>query len=252
MSHKTGLAPLNNSVRRLGLNQTTPATGPAGSVSDLLFSEDGKKLLASVKGSPPTLGEYTPNAYHDAIFVQSAHCHLRRLRSSVGCCRRWLPLEGFHSFICDCRSTGKLTHVINALPSTICLMMPYYQPFGMALIPGKNALLATDPAVGATTFSLSLGSAVMNSSSVTSNSTTTGNSTSTSLTKAIPISGQGAVCWAAFSKKTGSFFLTDIATSLVTEVTVDDNLQGKVVKQYAQTPKSGTIDDAIGTIGGKE
>lgn len=121
----------------------------------------------------------------------------------------------------------------------------------MALIPGQNALVATDPAIGATTFSLSLGSSIFNASSVLTNSTT-GNSTSTSTTKAIPINGQGAVCWVARSKKTGSFFVTDIKTSKVTELSVDNNLQGKVVKQYDTTPNSGTIDNAIGTIGGNE
>lgn len=40
----------------LNLNQTTPATGPAGSVSHIVFSEDNKQLIASVKGVPPTPG----------------------------------------------------------------------------------------------------------------------------------------------------------------------------------------------------
>lgn len=56
MSNLKGLTPLNNTVRALNINQTTPATGPAGTVSDILFSEDGKQLLVSVKGSPPTPG----------------------------------------------------------------------------------------------------------------------------------------------------------------------------------------------------
>lgn len=53
---KTGLQPMNNTVRSLGLNQTTPPAGPAGTVSDILFTEDGKTLLVSVKGAPPTPG----------------------------------------------------------------------------------------------------------------------------------------------------------------------------------------------------
>lgn len=55
-NHTSGLSLLNNTVRSLDLNQTTPATGPAGSVSDVLFSEDGKRLLVSVKGAPPVQG----------------------------------------------------------------------------------------------------------------------------------------------------------------------------------------------------
>lgn len=56
LNGKAGLKPIPNTVRSLGINQTTPATGPAGSVSDVLFSEDGKQLLASVKGIPPVPG----------------------------------------------------------------------------------------------------------------------------------------------------------------------------------------------------
>jgi WD40 repeat protein len=51
-----GLQPIKNSLRPLFLNQTTPPTGPAGTVSDVLFSEDGKQLLVSIKGSPPVPG----------------------------------------------------------------------------------------------------------------------------------------------------------------------------------------------------
>lgn len=53
---KLGLLPISNSFRELGINQTTPATGPAGTVSHLLFNIDGSKLVASVKGAPPNPG----------------------------------------------------------------------------------------------------------------------------------------------------------------------------------------------------
>ncbi|KAJ7274381.1 hypothetical protein B0H12DRAFT_1007067 [Mycena haematopus] len=51
-----GLVPIENTVRSLKLNQTTPATGPAGSVSHVIFNEDNTQLIASVKGVPPTPG----------------------------------------------------------------------------------------------------------------------------------------------------------------------------------------------------
>jgi hypothetical protein len=51
-----GLIPIANTVRSLNLNQTTPATGPAGSVSHIIFNEDNTQLIASVKGVPPTPG----------------------------------------------------------------------------------------------------------------------------------------------------------------------------------------------------
>ena len=101
--------------------------------------------------------------------------------------------------------------------------------FSMTLIPGKNALLATDPAVGFTIIDLA------------------GNKSS-----AVKIDGQSATCWSSFSKKTGNFYLTDIGTSIVTEVNVDDNLQGKIIKQYKQTASSATIDNDIASINGNE
>jgi hypothetical protein len=47
-----GLAPLTGTVRSLGVNQTNPPTGPANTVSDVLFNQDQTQLLVSAKGDP--------------------------------------------------------------------------------------------------------------------------------------------------------------------------------------------------------
>ncbi|KAJ7165576.1 hypothetical protein C8R43DRAFT_213648 [Mycena crocata] len=44
-----GLTPLKNTIRSLGLNQTTPATGPPNTPSQIIFSKDEKQLVVSVK-----------------------------------------------------------------------------------------------------------------------------------------------------------------------------------------------------------
>ncbi|KAJ7499691.1 hypothetical protein FB451DRAFT_1073941 [Mycena latifolia] len=44
-----GLTPLKNSIRSLKLNQTTPATGPPNTPSQIIFSPDEKQLIVSVK-----------------------------------------------------------------------------------------------------------------------------------------------------------------------------------------------------------
>lgn len=80
----------------------------------------------------------------------------------------------------------------------------------MTVIPGKNSILNTDAGVGFSVFDFSKGDQA--SSSV------------------IPIGGQKATCWSSFSGKTGTFFLTDIGTSTVSEVKVDGNLKGSIVK----------------------
>lgn len=49
-----GLTPMANTVRPLGLQATTPPSGPTSTPGHVIFSEDGTKLMASVKGAPPT------------------------------------------------------------------------------------------------------------------------------------------------------------------------------------------------------
>ncbi|KAI0654477.1 hypothetical protein C8Q70DRAFT_925645 [Cubamyces menziesii] len=184
---KTGLSAMSNTLRSLGLNQTTPATGPPGTASHLVFSEDGKQLLASVKGVPPNPGMIA---------------------------------------VWDVADDGSLSADFQAVaPPSGGLL-----PFSMTVVPGKNAVLSTDPGIGFDVFDLSGG----NSSS------------------AVAIDGQSATCWSSFSTKTGNFYLTDIGTSIVTEVNIDDNLKASIVKQYPQTNGSSTIDNDIATVNGKD
>ncbi|KAF5391550.1 hypothetical protein D9757_002341 [Collybiopsis confluens] len=183
-----GLGNLSGTNRSLNLNQTTPANGPAGTASHVIFSEDGTQLIASVKGIPPT--------------------------------------PGFLA-VWDIASDGSLSQDFKSIaPASGGLL-----PFSMTLIDGKNAILATDAGVGFDIFDFNSGS---NASSV------------------VPIDGQSATCWSSFSNQTGNFYLTDIGTSVVTEVNVDSNLKGSIVKQYAQGNNSGTIDNDIASISGSD
>ncbi|KAI0630852.1 hypothetical protein C8Q77DRAFT_230667 [Trametes polyzona] len=184
---KTGLKALPNTLRSLKLNQTTPATGPPGSASHLVFSEDGKQLMASVKGVPPTPGMIA---------------------------------------VWDVSGDGALSADFKAVAPPQGGLLP----FSMTVVPGKNAVLSTDPGVGFDVFDLS----------------------GANKSSAVKIDGQSATCWSSFSTKTGNFYLTDIGTSIVTEVNVDDNLQAKIVKQYPQTNGSSTIDNDIATVNGKD
>jgi len=191
VDQQNGLQAMNGTLRNLGLNQTTPATGPAGSASHVIFSEDGKQLIASVKGTPPQ--------------------------------------PGFLA-VWDVNQNGTLSpNFQQVAPGKGGLL-----PFSMTVIPGKNAILATDAGVGFDIFDMSGGAK---------------NSTKSSV---VPINGQGATCWSSFSQKTGNFYLTDIKTSMVTEVNVDNNLKGTIVKQYPQANNSATIDNDVATMGGKD
>ncbi|KZT33637.1 hypothetical protein SISSUDRAFT_395537 [Sistotremastrum suecicum HHB10207 ss-3] len=105
-------------------------------------------------------------------------------------------------------------------------------PFSITPIPGKNAVLNTDAGVGFSVFDFSRGDVA--SSTV------------------IPIKGQKATCWSAYSSKTGTFFLTDVGTATVTEVKVDQNLRGSIVKQYPLGAGTATVDNGIATVNGKD
>ncbi|KAF7316830.1 hypothetical protein HMN09_00416200 [Mycena chlorophos] len=188
------VTPVANTVRSLNLNQTTPATGPAGSASHVIFSEDGSKLIASVKGVPPTPG----------IFA-----------------------------VWDIAQDGSLSQDFQAIqPATGGLL-----PFSMTVIPGKNAVFATDAGIGAD---------ILDLNAQPNNGVASGRST------VLNITGQGATCWSSFSNKTGNFYVTDIGTSEVTEVSLDDNLKPSIVKQYPQGNGVATIDNDIATVNGND
>ncbi|KAJ6513506.1 hypothetical protein DFH09DRAFT_1049388 [Mycena vulgaris] len=53
---RKGLVPIENSVRSLNLKLSTPPANPDNTPSQILFSDDGKRLFASVKGSKDTTG----------------------------------------------------------------------------------------------------------------------------------------------------------------------------------------------------
>lgn len=191
VDQQNGLVPVAGTNRSLSLNQTTPATGPAGSVSHIVFSEDNKQLIASVKGVPPTPGFL-------AVWDVADDGSLSESFTSVA------PAEG-----------GLLQ-------------------FSMTIIPGKNAILATDAGIGFDIFDFSSGSNASTKSSV------------------VAIDGQSATCWSSFSPNTKNFFLTDIGTSMVTEVNIDNDLVGTVVKQYDQGKGAATIDNDIASMGNND
>lgn len=165
-SETHGLTAIPNSNRSLGVNQTTPATGPAGSVSQLIFSQDERQLIVSVKGTPPTPGFF-------ALWNISAD--------------------------------GSLSQDFTKLaPPTGGVL-----PFSMTPIPGQNAAVVTDPGLGFDIVEFSAGA---------------------TRSSAVNITGQSAVCWGSFSQKTGNYYLTDVGTATVTEINVDKDLKGSIVK----------------------
>jgi hypothetical protein len=185
-----GLLPIPGSFRSLKLQQSTPPVGPGGTVSGLLFSADGSKLYAAIKGFPPAPG-------YIATF--------------------------------DVSATGVISQDFTKSTPPNGLL-----PFGMSLIPGRDAIINADAGAGFTIFDFSKGD-------IASSAVTT------------PLKGQVTPCWTVFSKKTGTFFLTDVGAATVTEVKVDTTtLKATVVKQYPAIVNAATADDDVATINGKD
>lgn len=187
-----GLVSIQNTQRYLNLDLSTPPSGPENSVSQVLFSEDGTLLFATVKGSPASPG-----------FIAS-----------------W-DVDPF---------TGALSEdFIRSTPSQGGAL-----PFGMTLIPGRNAVVATDPGSGFEVFDFDGLTSAGAPSTVTA------------------VKGEQAVCWVVHSKETGNFYMTDVGTSLVTEVHINSELQSTVLQQYPQGANASTLDDAIATVRGQD
>ena len=119
-----------NTLRSLGLNQTTPVTSPAGSASHVVFSEDGKKLIASVKGMPNMTASYPAIPGFLAVWDVNADNTLSQNFKQIS------PGKG-----------GLL-------------------PFPMTVIPGMNAILAPDAGVVFDIFDFSQGATNSSKSSV--------------------------------------------------------------------------------------
>lgn len=326
-----GLTPIAKTVRSLNLNQTTPATGPAGTASHIVFSEDNSQLIVSVKGVPPTPGFL---AVWDVAADGSLSQDFQSIAPASG---GLLPFSmtvidgqnailatdaglGFDIFDLaaaaassdpsasadasvaattssdDSAAVSNVTTTAAAGDGTATVgnstdvAGDSTSAVSNATIvaraaPGKTAVIvdvapiASDDSTAAASNATEVASAAAANStvsasndtasasnatvstadatSVASNSTvstddSTGGASTGDRSSANPIDGQAATCWSSFSPKTGNFFLTDIGTAMVTEVNVDANLKGTIVKQYPQAAGSGTIDNDVATVGQNE
>jgi hypothetical protein len=164
---RKGPIPLVGTLRALNLEQSTPATGPAGTASQIIFSEDNTQLIAAVKGIPPQ--------------------------------------PGFLA-VWDVASDGSLSKDFRVVISQQRGLLPS----SLTVIPGTNAILATDAGFGFDVFDLK--------ASQPNNS------------MAVTIDDQSATLCSSFSTKTGNFYLADTGASIVTEISMDKKFKATLVK----------------------
>jgi hypothetical protein len=107
----TGLTEIPDTIRSLGMTQTTPPTGTAGTASSLIFSQDESQLYVAVKATDPAINVDVHPGYF-AIF--------------------------------DFLPTGALSANFSSIPVPAGAL----QPFVMNPIPGQNAIFGADGAAG--------------------------------------------------------------------------------------------------------
>ncbi|KAI0028782.1 hypothetical protein K488DRAFT_73505 [Vararia minispora EC-137] len=109
-------------------------------------------------------------------------------------------------------------------------------PFALANIPQTpGALLVVDQARGVDVVDFSAGVAKAAATNATE----------------IAVPGQLALCWVAHSPRTGSFYITDLFTYLVTEIAVD-GMTPKIVGQYLTEEFGGPTDLDVASFGGND
>jgi hypothetical protein len=177
----------------VGLNQTTPPSGPPNTVSHVLFSPDGLKLRASVKNPP----------------------------SSSGFLAEW-----------DVAPDGTLS---SSFTKTSPPSGEGLSPFGMInldVIGAKDAALVADPGLGLTVYDFSK---------------------PTTTFHPLTIPGQTATCWVEYSTASSSFWLSDVESNRIYEVSVNHKtLQPTLLNEFDLADTNNPTDIAIGTVLGKQ
>jgi hypothetical protein len=82
-------------------------------------------------------------------------------------------------------------------------------PFSLLYVPGKNAIIASDPGAG-------LGYDIFN--------------LDTDATVSFSIPGQALTCWSVYSNESGNFYMVDVGVSTITEVHVAGSLNSTIVQ----------------------
>ncbi|KAK2460278.1 hypothetical protein APHAL10511_007667 [Amanita phalloides] len=112
----------------------------------------------------------------------------------------------------------------------VALSSGAFLPFSLTVIPGQNALLAADPAMGYDIFS-----------GISASKKSVGIS-------AYQIPGQNATCWSTYSSKTGNYYLTDPVESRIMEVSIGQHLKSTIVHYYSIGANTVFLDIAATSV----
>jgi 6-phosphogluconolactonase (cycloisomerase 2 family) len=192
----TGLTVMPNTRRFLGMNQTTPPSGPLGTASQVIFSQDDSTLYAAVKGNPKA--------------------------NVTGYIAAWnMTAEGLsEEFV------------------RVELPQDAVAPFSLTPIPNTNAFFSADAGVGADVFDFSMGAEMAAASP---------------MTRSLAIPNQGATCWSAYSPQTGSYYVSDLITSTITEIALNGtNMTPSILNSYPIQAGVATLDLEVASLGSQD
>jgi hypothetical protein len=112
-------------------------------------------------------------------------------------------------------------------------------PFSMTPIPNQNAMFSADAGIGADVIDFANGPE---------------NAAASARTQSFNISGSMAPCWSTYSPMTGNYYVSDLLTSVLTEVNLDanQNLKPSTVMQYPILSGAATLDLEVATVNNQE
>jgi hypothetical protein len=106
------------------------------------------------------------------------------------------------------------------------------QHFGMIHLQGKEGFILADASQGGLMYDFSNGYGPQ------------------ATIKNIVVPGHQITCWASFSSKSNSYFITDAGTAIISELSIDiDTLNATMVKQYQLPRETVIVDTTVGTLG---
>ncbi|EJD42263.1 hypothetical protein AURDEDRAFT_67711, partial [Auricularia subglabra TFB-10046 SS5] len=178
-----GLVSIPNTYREIGIQQASPPSGPPGSATQVIFTLDGKRLIASIKGVPPA--------------------------------------PGFLA-VWNVQDDGSLSEGFDAVtpPSGAFLL------FGFETLPHNPNVIVSNAAR---------------------------NYQASGVSSMNQIPGSGAVCWTAFSPRTGNFYMVDPGTDTITEIMVNSaTFKPTMVKQYDAGADGNILDAMVGTVNNQD
>jgi hypothetical protein len=105
--------------------------------------------------------------------------------------------------------------------------------FGTTALRGKEGYVVADPTVGAIIYDFSQGYTPQ-----------------TFKAQNFALPGQQVTCWASYSSKSNSYFMSDFGTQIVFEATIDpQSLSMNVVNKFQLSPSYVITDNFVGTVG---